>query len=128
MKRPKVAIAALAVAGVASIWALAPIDLVPRWAAIGTPTGTPSFWLERSQAFSDLPDVYKEVAPEGFMADLVGMRIKDARAEVEALPGNQTLEVTMTNFLSGNKDSAFVPTRLSAWVLFGRVIRVQANG
>jgi hypothetical protein len=122
------AIAAAVIVALLGIWAVAPGDLIPRWAALGTPTGSPTFLFERTQETSDQPDTHKDIVPEGFMADLVGMRLDDARAKVEALPGDQTLVVSQSNFLPRSGDSAFIPTRLSASVLLGRVIGVQARG
>jgi len=114
------------IATLLSIWIWAPVDLVPRWAAIGTPKG--AFVAVSGTQEPNQPETFEEIVSEGFMATLVGMRLEDARAKVEALPGNQTLVVTTTNFfLHAPKDGSFIPTRLGAEVVLGRVIRVNVT-
>jgi len=59
------------------VWVSAPIDLVPRWLAMGS--------YDRGERSTIAPRAVPVIAlPDGFVRDLVGLRLEDAKLQAQA--------------------------------------------
>lgn len=110
------------------VWVLAPMDLLPRWAAIGTPKAGVLMTVDPAEMTSDVIVNGSDYLPDGFLGELVGLRVDDARRRVDARTGPATLVVATRNLIPTSGDSAFVPDRISVDVILGRVVRAQTRG